>query len=117
MRSFVRYMNRDGKRFENLDQILRHLVSLGQHEDEIVQVRFIPIYQISDLCQYLTKRTDMICECSQMQAELAHEGWSWKEGLPEGWIFKKTVSKITFLTPTFLRCNNIQQVHTPTGQY
>ena len=57
------------------------------------------------------KRTDTICECSQMQAELAHEGWFWKEGLPEGWIFKKTVSKITFLTPTFLRCNNIQQVH------
>ena len=48
-------MNRDGKRFENLDQILRHLVSLGQHEDEIVQVRLIPIYQISDLCQNLTQ--------------------------------------------------------------
>ena len=32
-------MNRDGKRFENLDQILRHLVALGQHKDEIDQVR------------------------------------------------------------------------------
>ena len=62
MRSFVRYMNRDGKRFENLDQILRHLVSLGQHEDEIVQVRLILIYQISDQCPHLTKSTDMIWE-------------------------------------------------------
>ena len=47
MHSFVRYMNRDGKRFENLDQILRHLLSLGQHEDEIVKVRFISNLQIS----------------------------------------------------------------------
>ena len=60
--SYVRYMNRDGKRFENLDQILRHLVSLGQHEDEIVQVRLIPIYQISDQCPHLTKSAAIIWE-------------------------------------------------------
>ena len=41
-------MNQDGKRFENLDQILRHLMSLGQNEDEIGKVRFLQICLISD---------------------------------------------------------------------
>ena len=36
---FARYINKDGKRFENLDQILRHLVTLKGEEDEIEKVR------------------------------------------------------------------------------
>ena len=46
-----------------------------------------------------------------MKAELIQDGWFWKEGLPEGWLLKKTVSKIAFLTPAFVRCNSIQQVY------
>ena len=115
--SLVRYMNRDGKRFENLDQMIRHLVSSGQHEDEILQVRFFPIcrrsYQSTIRAQIIIKLFPrvIICEYLQMKAELTRDGWFWKEGLPKGWLFKKTVSKITFLTPKFLRCNSIQQVY------
>ena len=110
-------MNRDGKRFENLDQILRHLVALGQHKDEIDQVRLSKYskYQTntSIITQYCATNGSIVYDrpFCQMQSELARDGWFWREGLPKGWLLKKTVSKIIFLTPTFARCKNVQQVN------
>ena len=75
-------MNSDGKRFENLGQILRHLVGQGAPEEHLGQAR----------------------------RELEAEGWAGAEALPEGWMFKRTEGHcVRFLTPQYVRCKDLEQ--------
>ena len=72
--SITSYMNMEGKHFENLGQILRHMVA-NHHKDE---------------------------DKAMVMKQFLAQGWQHRAGLPEGWFARTSGGKTHFLTPEFI---------------